>query len=81
MKSILLQQVQFEDVGEKSERLSGHCNQLLKTGKKKTLGFYHILEIRCSQFWYVITWNIHCIGSATLLFLFNRKGPAEALFS
>lgn len=41
MKSILLQQVQFEDVGEKSERLSGHCNQLLKTGKKNPLILPH----------------------------------------
>lgn len=34
MESILLQQVKFEDVGEKSERLSRHYNQLLKTDKK-----------------------------------------------
>lgn len=34
MKNILLQKLQLEDVGEKSERLSGDCNQLLKTGKK-----------------------------------------------
>lgn len=43
MKSILLQQVQFEDVAEKSKRLSGHCNQLLKI-RKKNLDFTTFLK-------------------------------------